>query len=77
MKKEMTETATPSVKEILKEMFSLFGTDEIDERIEQLYESFLVMADNGDETFATHWINYKFTSDLKRLFKQARDEFKN
>ena len=35
-----------------------------------------IKANDCKETYNTHWVNYKFVSELKRLFKQARDEYK-
>lgn len=71
----MKEDPTPSVQQRITEIFNRIGHEGINERIEQLYVSFLCDADLGGSVYSCHWENYQFVKELKELFKQARDEF--
>lgn len=63
-----------TVKEILEDINSTHGTDKAIELIDQLYEHFLAVSDNG-ECFDNHWLKYNLTKQLKSLILQAKTEF--
>ncbi len=72
---ENPSKTAPSVKELIKDIYSRIGHDGIIDHIEQLYECFLADADRGEQVYSNHWTNYRFITELKAVFNQARDEF--